>query len=154
DDAGTVDSSDAGTIDSGTPDDQDAGSQPSGWLGPTARIETVPYSNETFLTIDGTHDRPIYVSVNPQAITDDAGWQTLLAEVDLASQQGMPIIDLMLGNHSINFLQQLSSELGDRQVYLWLRFDIWIPELANVGVPVMNDLAGDSQAGYRQTYAL
>jgi hypothetical protein len=127
---------------------------PTGWNGPTARIESLPGTNETFLNIDGQRYRPVFVSVNPQAIADPAGWKPLLAEIDLASEQGMPIVDLMLANRSVSFLHELSQQLGSRQVYLWLRFDIWIPELATAGVPLLQSLAGVSQPGYRETYAL
>ena len=159
-DAGNVD--DAGPQDAGAQDDagndvdagqpQDAG-QTTGWRGPQATLVQVPGSSEVHIQINGQEFQPVFVSVNPQAIQDPSGWDTLLAEVDLASTQGMPIIDLMLGNRSPAFLDQLAQELGNRQVYLWLRFDSWVPEFASVSPPLLEDTTGDQAPGYRQTYA-
>ena len=131
------------------------GATGSSWRGPQASIERVPGSNEVFLDVDGQRLRPIFVSVNPQGITDPStGWQTLLDEIDLASSQGMPVIDLMLGNRTPAWLADFAQRLGNRQVYLWLRFDMWIPGFANLGVPLLEDLAGNAQVGYRASYAI
>ncbi|MES2855068.1 MAG: hypothetical protein V4692_04350, partial [Bdellovibrionota bacterium] len=127
------------------------------WKGPSAKLERINGTNETFLNIAGVRHRPIFISVNTQGISEtdkEGSWKILLDQIDLATETGMPIIDLMMANKTRAFMTELSDRLGSRQVYLWLRFEVWDPAMANLHVPLLRDLKGQEIAGQKDSWSV
>ncbi len=93
-----------------------------GWDGPATTIEK-KNGSATFI-INGERHPLIHISLNPQGIQNEEGWRILITQVDKALEHGIPLIDLMAPNTSENNLAELNEKLGNRKVFVTLRFDL------------------------------
>lgn len=67
---------------------------------------------------------PIFLGLNQQAIVDEAGWTTFLAELDMAIAHGVNLVDVMLASRNTTNLTNLHNRLGARNVRLLVRYDL------------------------------
>lgn len=119
--------------------------QPIWWIGPEASI-----TSDMKIRVNGTNYVPFFLSVNPQAITQDSDWDTLLYQVDLAIAHHVVILEVMFSNNTPEFMQLLSEKLGDRKVYLFAKMyvgtesdditDAWLANYVSVLQQFITDL--------------
>ncbi len=88
----------------------------SSWSGPAAFI-----TKDMKIKIGEHLLPPFFLSINPQAVTSDADWTTLIYQVDLALKHNLVILDVMFSNESEEFMQILNAKLGTRRVFIFVR---------------------------------
>jgi hypothetical protein len=119
------------------------------WKGINSFLVFNALPNENYVNAGGKRISPVFLSVNPQAIpiTDEAGWDILVKEVDTAIAAGINVINIMLKNKSLPHLQKLSEKIGNRDVYFIVRFDLWFPDFKNLNQPIFESLSAQRQTG-------